>query len=558
MLKLIPSVIGADYKSNAEKKVFNMLKSVTVENGYAFHSVGLPEHERKSYSEADFIVITERGILCLEVKGGRVECNDGVWTFENRYGERNTKNEGPFDQAAGALFALRKSLSRMISWTNQVSFATGVVFTDICFDYVGVSVIQDIKYDNSSGISFDSFIENCHKYWDDKNHRHNSKLTKDEIEQLKQAIRDDLHFVPTLGSVSDSVDKELVRLTEEQLAVLDTIEDNNKVIISGPAGSGKTILAMQYALNRSNNGKRVLYLSYNKMLAVHVSQSIKSGKINVKNIHSLMSDYIPFDQSKSKDANYYSVTLPDMFFKYLSSRNCEKYDVLVIDEGQDLISSRYLPIFDKLLSKGLYGGDWAVFYDPNQNIFNNKFEKAMAELCKNNPTKCKLTKNCRNTNQIAKFNKYSSNIESGKALVEGDDVEFVPYENSDFSNQFDFLLDGLFDNKITMNDITIISPVTMEKSVLASYNGKYNSVIRKVDGSTHHGSIQFATIQSFKGLDAKVVIAIDLNDQINVSSQNIILYTMFSRARVLLYVMLSKDDCNKMQLKVVSNIAKEI
>ena len=73
MLSMILGFTGTEYKSNAEKKVFKLLQESNITAGYAFHSVGLPVHEKKSYSEADFIVVTPRGIVCLEVKGGSVD-----------------------------------------------------------------------------------------------------------------------------------------------------------------------------------------------------------------------------------------------------------------------------------------------------------------------------------------------------------------------------------------------------------------------------------------------------------------------------------------------------
>ena len=54
-MKLIPNVLGNECKSNAERKVFKYLKETSFDEGYAFHSVGLPEHEKKSYSEADLV-----------------------------------------------------------------------------------------------------------------------------------------------------------------------------------------------------------------------------------------------------------------------------------------------------------------------------------------------------------------------------------------------------------------------------------------------------------------------------------------------------------------------
>ena len=53
-----------------EQKVHEAFKNMFAEKKYfAIHSVGLANHETKKKGECDFILITDMGILCLEVKG---------------------------------------------------------------------------------------------------------------------------------------------------------------------------------------------------------------------------------------------------------------------------------------------------------------------------------------------------------------------------------------------------------------------------------------------------------------------------------------------------------
>lgn len=61
MLSMIPAFTGAEYKSNAEKKVFRLLQEANIETGYAFHSVGLPIHEKK--------IVFGSGFHCRDSKG---------------------------------------------------------------------------------------------------------------------------------------------------------------------------------------------------------------------------------------------------------------------------------------------------------------------------------------------------------------------------------------------------------------------------------------------------------------------------------------------------------
>lgn len=550
---MIPGALGGETKSNAERKVFRLLQETALA-GYVFHSVGLPKHEKKVYSEADFIVVTKYGILCLEVKGGRVDCSNGVWQYEDRYGNVTIKSEGPFEQAAGAMFALKSALMERAPWLVDVSFATGVVFTDIYFEGRDIGVIPEIVFDAGTKLVFEEYIKSCHLYWDGRTHKTLLPLTEKEIEELRPLIREDLHLVPPLRNVLDGVDKELLRLTEEQVSLFECLADNKRIVVNGPAGSGKTLIAFRYACRCAEQGKRVLYLVYNKMLAKYLNSLNTSENVIIDHFHGLMSKYIPIIPEHVKEQNYFTVTLPEQFQKYLASHKLALFDVLIVDEGQDLLNARNIFIFDKLLKGGMGGGNWALFYDKNQNIFNGiKFDKALEQLSKCRPATFSLKNNCRNTIPIANFNRYCTCIDGGKALILGETVQFCSYEGEAMGERLDSLLDKLLEAEIPMGDIVILSPVVFARSSIANYSGKYKKLIEPFEGAFVLDRIHYATIQSFKGLDAKVVIAIDLQGVVE-NHYNVLLYTLFSRARTMLCLVLPSDVSLELQKRVFAEI----
>ena len=53
----IPPYLGEEVKSNAERKVFEILKEVKLKHAYILHSLGLPKHKSKIYGEIDFVVV---------------------------------------------------------------------------------------------------------------------------------------------------------------------------------------------------------------------------------------------------------------------------------------------------------------------------------------------------------------------------------------------------------------------------------------------------------------------------------------------------------------------
>ena len=136
MVTFIPPYMGEEIKSSAEKKMFEVLQNLDMKSTYVLHSLGLPRHRSKIYGEVDFVVLCPRGVACLEIKGGRVECREGKWYFTNRYGKESVKPEGPFAQVSGNMFSLRDILKKRFQADDRlknVQMACGVVFPDISF-----------------------------------------------------------------------------------------------------------------------------------------------------------------------------------------------------------------------------------------------------------------------------------------------------------------------------------------------------------------------------------------------------------------------------------------
>lgn len=111
------------------------------------HSLGIVSHNRVIYGETDFIVLAPTlGMYALEVKGGRVKCTDGIWTFTDKHGNSNTKSRGPFDQARDGIFSIMDAVRSQLDSTHQnlkdIFFGYGVMFPDISFQASGIDEEQ--------------------------------------------------------------------------------------------------------------------------------------------------------------------------------------------------------------------------------------------------------------------------------------------------------------------------------------------------------------------------------------------------------------------------------
>src|SRR5688572_12118420 len=98
MATMYPPEIPAEVQSNAERKIFDLVRMDLSNEWSALHSVGLITHRTKPWAEIDFVLIGPAGVFCLEVKGGRIARRDGRYLFTDRNDVTTVKDQGPFEQ----------------------------------------------------------------------------------------------------------------------------------------------------------------------------------------------------------------------------------------------------------------------------------------------------------------------------------------------------------------------------------------------------------------------------------------------------------------------------
>lgn len=560
MVTFIPPYMGEEIKSNAERKMYDVLQELNLKNACVLHSLGLPRHRSKIYGEIDFVVVCERGVACLEIKGGRVECRDGQWTFIDRYGTERVKPEGPFAQVTGNMFSLRDILKKRFEGNphmKNILMASGVVFPDITFHSDSQEIIPEIIYDRTTE-DISEYMNQVFDYWQQRQHREPSKLSPSDIREVVQFLRADFCFIPSLNDRLEQVEQKLVRLTAEQAQLMEALGMNDHLIVEGGAGTGKTLLAAEFARRQLEQGARVLYLTYNKNLAHHVMRSLpETDQLKVVNIHALFGEYVPVDvEELQKDPQkYFAQILPERFYDYISEKQSTdpdaadmQYDLLIMDEGQDILKPLYLYSLDCLLKGGLDHGKWAVFYDEKQNIYNPEYQDGMDILRFYSHTKFRLFVNCRNTVQIGTYSAKASGVTFAEFMREnGEEVGKISYEDEkDFGGKIKEIMKTLREGKVSPGDITFLSPKKYQNSKLATLKLTVNEL--RDDFKPDPSVPVFATIQGFKGLDAKVVILCDV-EALRRETFSQYIYLAGTRARTLLYIVGTKDFWEEHQVE---------
>lgn len=120
-----------------------------------------------------------------------------------------------------------------------------------------------------------------------------------------------------------------MKLTNEQQSFIDKALKGANILVDACIGSGKTTVIQQLCCQIPNT-KKVLYLTYNKLLKVDAKEKIKYGHVTVTNYHGFAWDALlkngVFNVAQSELIPTYNDVKPII----------PKYDVLVLDEYQDI------------------------------------------------------------------------------------------------------------------------------------------------------------------------------------------------------------------------------
>ncbi len=565
MAVMIPSVISPDVKSDAEKKIFKWFKEAPgTDDWIVLHSLGLAYHSKLIHGETDFLVLAPHlGIFALEIKGGQVKrSSGGIWSFTNRYGEETRKERGPFDQAWEGIHSIiefiKKNLDSSHWRLKQVLFGIGVMTPDVQYDAKGIDEHQwqvfDIR-DAQRGHDVAKYIrrlsEGAKEDWSSHYESDAEKKLPDrnDVEYLKTLLRNEFDTVVPLNLGSSKASGQQIELTKEQYGCLDQLEDNNRLLIPGGAGTGKTMLAVEAARRFTANGERVALLCYNRTLGTWLRGALKDVKCRpayVGTLHGWMSSLIPenMSQESENEQDWFENILPHRIIGKLEQEE-PPFDRIIIDEAQDLIRPVYLQMFHYMLAGGFKRGKWVMLGDFSmQAIYDDELnEEKLIEMLQEQTSFAiyRLRINCRNTVEICddinlvtdsrmKYNPVKS--------VNGPKPEWDKWtDHEDEKKKLTEKIDALIKSGVSPSQIVILSPVKYEHSV-ASKVHQYE--ISMYTPEKKNG-LSFSTIHSFKGLESPFIILTD----IDTVSDKRLMYVAMSRARYGLYVLAGDEAVNE-------------
>ena len=540
---------------NSERHVYERLGRDLPQAWIVLHSLGLGGHDSKIWGEADIVILSERGVFALEVKGGTIECLDGVWHYSGDF-TTFTKRESPWTQAMGALGAIRGQLHQAKPAFRDVLFGFGVVMPYTTFTATGAEIVPEVLLDRRSfRQSLMQYVTSLESYWNAEYVRKRGRsyrgLTAKELREARQVLRPDLETALSLGGYLTGLEDRLVQLTNEQIRASRRMAANPRTVVRGAAGTGKSVIALDRALQLGAAGHAVLYLCYNRLLAAHVRAGLEGradrASVRVRHAHALYREVIedagllPRLHAMDEGApEFFAAEFPELAAEALCEKSYAGWDVLVVDEAQDLLTPEHLDVFELLLSEGMTRGRWHLFLDPKQNIYGDDVQSTVAdrlEVCA--PAFEDLFENCRNTRQVAVQASIVSGIDLPVAgAPDGPDTALHYYGTREEAIRLlETLVRQLVDAQVRPDDIALLSTRRLENSLVAGCARVAGYRLLEADGRAkpRRGDLLFSTMHAFKGLERQAVLAIDMAE-IGEDRWSMLHYTGLSRARVLLHV----------------------
>ncbi len=469
--------------------------------------------------EIDVLVMHEKyGFLAMEVKGGPVRIEQGEWYRGDHHFEPS-----PVRQSQNAAYKLRDHLQKNSDYFKHVSIPHAVVLPDV-LKFEGKlppSCTEDMLLLNPAYENVEEMVKNC-IYASGRKH----PLTSQQISEFYRLVLPSANFVWDSEARRRYSNEAISRISDEQIQALRSLDTNDRVLVSGVAGSGKTRLAIGWAHKAAKSGLNTLLTCYNDPLGRYL-QSISSDipTLTVGPFLRTVSKFPgippliePID--KEDRDHFWNVEMIEHLYEYADQSEI-KFDTIVLDERQDF-NDEWMDIIEKLLVDD-YSKILCVA-DPNQDLYERGFFMpeggspwALAEL----------RWNCRNTREIATFVRQFGGGPSASASPEGDPIKFVPVV--DTTSMMEAVLaeirNSIDPEGLDEKDFVVITGTSAERDLF------YNSASTEFSFGKWEDRtdelIACETAKRAKGIEANLVILATLNQDIRDNE----MYVGSSRAR---------------------------
>ncbi len=523
-----PQLDIANTPSDGEQILFEKLKaSKNGANWVAMHSLDIFPKSMAGQAEADFVVFAPGfGILVVEVKAHReVRVTNREWYLSGKKAERS-----PVKQANRAVFFLKKYLE-----DRGFSLATIPISFVVWFTHIPAGKIPQASEVNPAGfLSAEDLntdpVDVLTRALTANAAALNKKIGPktaiwEELSKAVNVVSPNFEVRMSPRAREKEVNQWLDSAIEQQIELVKVLDNVDATVVQGIAGTGKTHIAIHEAKKAANKSEMVLFVCYNRLLADFLeTQFVEHPRVQVFTMQKLLIEISGLQVPSNPSAHWWLNELPEAAITAIENSDFfAAFDVLVIDEAQDVATEKNLEILSLVLADGFQKSKIRVFGDfKNQGIYMSgevalaNLKKAIAGLLEASP----LDVNCRNTEDLGTeimsflddldaYSGYRRQDEglgmTGLVTPAGKDV--TPYFLQELAR-----LQKIF----SPGQIVVLSSSreNIDKLGVAIKEPKSPLSFPKAN------SVRFGTMQEFKGLEALAIVMVEFENTVTPSWQN--------------------------------------
>lgn len=562
MARMIPEFID-DTSPPGERDVYNLLAGGS-HDLTVLHSLDLAPWEGGRRTEIDFVVIfPDQGIMCMEVKShDEISFDGSVWSPPSI-------RRSPFKQALDGRHSFYRALKKYAPEFSYIPVVHISIFPFADFkiqenslsvkpwELINRQLFQTFKKSSDFYSTLKMYFTKSLEAESARISFLSACLTKQQIQRIVEVCVPIQKRRPDAREAIIRRERDMNKLLREnQKMVLKLAEDNERILVSGGAGTGKTLIAKELARRRTEKGQRVAFLCFNRLIGDWIKSEMEQNEPRLPNLTVGRAIQVMMDMAeikipeKNPEHDFWQKDLPDLLLNKLQDRDFVDqalFDYLVLDEAQDFLAR---PLLLKCLLGFLEGGDsngkFAFLGDfENQSIANKDMTLRSLEQIveKVRPARLHLDENCRNYEIIGsaaltladlKEEIYTAYLRGGGS-IDNYDIEFY----STMQVQTELIRKMILDleaKSYTPDEIVLLSFCSFENSVAAQLGKK----LHLVPAWNHKQGIRYSTIHAFKGMESKVIIITDV--EIKDERQRNLFYTGVTRATEVVRVLCSNKS----------------